>query len=569
MNSTGHVLSVRDLTVTATRDGREREVVARVSLDVAPGEIFGIVGESGSGKTMLTKAATGLLPGTARVSAGTIEILGRDVTNADARAWRSIHAHHIGVIFQNAATALNPRMTVFSQVREALPATRERGRLADARRVRELLETVEIDQAARRLRQYPHELSGGIAQRVVIAMALARDPKLLVADEATTALDAVVQRQILDLIGSLRRSRDLSVVLISHNLDVVRDRCDRTVVMRRGEVVEAGDTRGLLTTPVHPYTRELLAASPSVLLSGPRLHERPAPPTGEPPVVSVRQVTKRYAPQAKSPGGGPRTRPRAAVEAVSLAVHPGEIVGLVGASGSGKTTTARMLVGLVTPDTGTVQFDGRDVTGLSRRERAMWRRDVQFVFQDNYGALNPRYTVAESVLEPLRASGRTLPELGWTGLGEVLSAVGLDAGFAGRHPRQLSGGERQRVGIARALVSRPKLIVADEPVSALDATIQKRILDLIIELNRSHGTAFLVISHDLGVIAYLCSRVLVMNEGEVVEHGDVASVLGAPRHPYTAELIAAVAAGGVLAATSAGAADQAGAEITESRRAAS
>lgn len=534
------VLSVRDLTITATRDGVDRDVVRNVNLTVESGQIFGIVGESGSGKTLLTKAATGLLPHTARVSGGSIEILGQHVAAASAEQWRSIHANDIGVIFQNASTALNPRMTIFSQVREALAKAPGRTRLDDARQVRALLDSVEIDRATQRLRQYPHELSGGIAQRVVIAMALARNPKLVIADEATTALDAVVQRQILDLIGAIRAERELAVILISHDLDVVRDHCDDIAVMQAGQIVETGRTEELLSSPSQRYTRELLAASPSALLAAAQSERSTEDVSHTVPIISVEDVTKNFGATGWISALRRRQATAAAVKSVDLQVHPGEIVGLVGASGSGKTTTARMFVDLVQPDSGTVRFNGQDARSLSRREKAQRRREVQYVFQDSYGAFNPRYSVAESILEPLIGTGQELHDHQWSGIDELLTTVGLDPQFAERYPRQLSGGERQRVGIARALVTRPRLIVADEPVSALDVTVQKKILDLIHDLNETHKTSFLVISHDLGVISYLCSRVAVMNAGEIVERGKMREVLGNPTHPYTRQLVAAV-----------------------------
>ncbi|WNI14234.1 ABC transporter ATP-binding protein [Actinacidiphila sp. ITFR-21] len=534
--ATGEAIVVRGLRLDVRGDltGGSRTVVHDISFTVRSGASFGIVGESGSGKTLTTRALAGLLPSAATVSGGSIRVLGEEYANATADRWRELHQRSVGVVFQNPMTSLNPRMTVFAQLREALPSGRPRGRADDARRVLELLESVRVPAAPARLRQYPHELSGGIAQRVAIAMSLARNPSILIADEPTTALDATTQTQVLDLLDELRTSNALTVVLVSHDLDVVRDRCDDVAVMRGGEIVESGTTAAVATAPAAPYTRELLASTPRALAS-----RRDRDTAGhrdlagkDTPVLELTEVSKSF--------DRPRRRgDRAqawAVDAVSLAVRPGEIVGLVGESGSGKTTTARIAVGLVEPDRGGVRYDGAPVHGGSRETRARWRDKVQFVFQDSYSALNPRYTVGQCVLEPLLGGRPPSTDEERERARHVLVEVGLDPDYTDRRPHQLSGGERQRVGIARALVRQPRLIIADEPVSALDVTVQRRILDLIVELNRRSGTAFLVISHDLGVIGYLCDRVAVMQHGRIIEHGAVDEVLRNPRADFTRQL---------------------------------
>ncbi|MEW2521422.1 ABC transporter ATP-binding protein [Actinacidiphila alni] len=534
--ATDEAIVVRDLRVDVRGHfaGGPRTVLHDISFTVRSGASFGIVGESGSGKTLTTRALAGLLPSAAAVSGGSIRVLGEEYANASADRWREVHQRSVGVVFQNPMTSLNPRMTVFAQLREALPSGRSRGRTTDARRVLELLDSVRVPAAAERLRQYPHELSGGIAQRVAIAMSLARNPSILIADEPTTALDATTQTQVLDLLDELRTSNALTVVLVSHDLDVVRDRCDHVAVMRAGEIVESGTTAAVVTAPTAPYTRELLASTPAALTSRRDRHAEGHRAFGgkDTPVLELTDVSKSF---GRARRRGDRTQTWA-VDEVSLAVRPGEIVGLVGESGSGKTTTARIAIGLVAPDRGEVRYDGVPVRGGGREARAQWRDKVQFVFQDSYSALNPRYTVGQCVLEPLLGGRRPSTDDERERARRVLTEVGLDPDFTDRRPHQLSGGERQRVGIARALVKQPRLIIADEPVSALDVTVQRKILDLIVELNRKSGTAFLVISHDLGVIGYLCDRVAVMQDGRIVEHGAVDDVLRNPRADFTRQL---------------------------------
>lgn len=534
---TGTAIALRNLRIGIATGGtgQVRPVVHGISLAVERGEFFGIAGESGSGKTLTTRAIAGLLP-PAAVPEGGIEILGTDYSTATEIDWRNAHRHTLGVVFQNPMTSLNPRMTIYAQLREALPPRDNRRRQHDARRIAELLDQVKVPQAAERLRQFPHELSGGIAQRVAIAMALARQPAILIADEPTTALDATTQVQVLDLLDELRVINDLTVVLVSHDLDVIRDRCDHVAVMRSGEIVEQGTTAAIVSAPSADYTRELLAAAPTSLLTSE--HARPHAAkagdeaAGDPPILEFRNVRKSYHSARRAADG----RSRAAVDDLSLAVGPGEVVGIVGESGSGKTTTARMGVGLTPPDSGDILFDGRPLRQAPREVSRAWRNDVQYVFQDNYAALNPRYTVGQCVLEPVLNGKRPRSAADRSRAEQILTTVGLEPAYIDRHPHQLSGGERQRVGIARALVREPRLIIADEPVSALDVTVQKRILDLILRLNRNRGMAFLIISHDLGVVSYLCDRVAVMQDGRIVEQGDVPTVLHAPSTDFTRQL---------------------------------
>ncbi|MBO1077700.1 dipeptide ABC transporter ATP-binding protein [Roseomonas haemaphysalidis] len=527
------VLDLRDLRVEI---GAVR-AVRGVSLRIARGEVLGLVGESGSGKSMTALSIAGLTPAAARISVGHLSVAGQVLARTTPAEWRRLRRDVVGFVFQNAMRALNPRLTVGALIREALPAG-EQDAVTAHRRALALMEDVGIDRARDRLSQYPHELSGGLAQRVVIALALARRPKLLIADEPTTALDVSVQAQILDLIDRLRREHGLGVLLVSHDLEVIGDRADRVAVMYAGEIVEAGPCRDVIGRPSHDYTRSLLAATPGRLIADRAEQVAPAPRPRSRPLAEAVGVSRSFA------AGGLRlpwrpARRRDAVRDVTVTVRPGESLGIVGESGSGKTTLARMLVGLETPDTGDIRFDGREVRGLDAAEKAGWRRDVQFIFQDNAAALDPRHTIGHSILEPLSLRSLSRAEQD-ARLRKVLEEVSLPAGFATRRPHQLSGGQRQRVGIARALISDPRLIIADEPVSALDVSVQAVIMKLLNRLRAQRGISYVVISHDIGVIRYLCDRIAVMRHGQVVEAGDTLQVLDDPQHAYTRNLLDAV-----------------------------
>ncbi len=544
------ILDLRDLRVEIPTAGGVVQAVRGVSLRVARGEVLGLVGESGSGKSMTALSIAGLTPPSARVGFAYLAVGGRNLAGGvrvGSRAapggssndeWRALRRDALGFVFQSPMRALNPRLTVGALLREALPQRDRSARVAHARSLA-LMDAVGIDRARERLSQYPHELSGGLAQRVVIALALARDPQLLIADEPTTALDVSVQAQILDLLDALRRERGLGVLLISHDLEVIGDRADRVCVMRAGEIVEEGTCAAVMGQPVHPYTRALLAATPVRLIA-----ERPAEAEPDARPAAAAPLLKALAVSRGFPLGGLRlpwqpARRRLAVREVSLAVRPGESLGIVGESGSGKTTLARMLVGLDRPDRGQVRFDGCDVRGLNGPGRERWHQEMQFVFQDTAAALDPCHPVGESVVEPLAARGVSREERA-SRLARVLEEVGLAPEFATRRPHQLSGGQRQRVGSARVLVSDPRLIVADEPVSALDVSVQAVILRLLNRLRAQRGMGYVVISHDIGVIRYVCERIVVIRRGEIVEGGETARVLDDPRHAYTRELLAAV-----------------------------
>ncbi|MFC5950492.1 dipeptide ABC transporter ATP-binding protein [Pseudonocardia lutea] len=521
----GHpLLEVTDLRTRI----KEADVVDGVSLTVGRGETVGLVGESGSGKTLTALSVVGLLPRAARVVGGRVALDGQDLLALTDKRRRAMLADDVGVIFQNPTVALNPRLTVGAQLREALPAGLRRDRAGARRRVVELLDQVGIARGAERLTAYPHEFSGGLNQRIMIAIAIARSPRLLVADEPTTALDVSVQAQVLDLLDTLRADLGLGVLLVTHDVGVVADRADRVAVMHAGRIVEQATTAEVLERPAHERTRSLLA-------NVPRLDD-PAPPpvaAGGRPVLEVRGAVRQF----RSGGGAPIR----AVDGVDLVLHPGQALGLVGESGSGKTTLARLVVGLDRPTEGTVLHDGDDPHTLDGAGRARWRRRVQYVFQDPYGSLDPRLTVDRIIGEPIELSGTPAERRARRErIEELLAEVDLPASFAARRPDQLSGGQRQRVAIARALALDPTLVVADEPVSALDLSVQATILALLRRLRETRGLTYVVISHDLAVIKGLCTDVAVMQGGRIVERGPTEEVLGRPEHPYTASLLAAV-----------------------------
>ncbi|MYR07711.1 dipeptide ABC transporter ATP-binding protein [Gordonia sp. SID5947] len=534
-------LEVEDLRVTFAYP---RPAVAGISLRVDRGQILALVGESGSGKTMTARAAIGLLPETATAT-GSVKVDGVEVLNRSEKELNAVRGTRVAMIFQEPQTALNPVQTVGWQLRQALRTHRRMSRRDAHQQAVELLRLVEILDPG----QYPHQLSGGQKQRVVIALALANDPVLLLADEPTTALDVSVQREILDLLLRLRDRIDAGILLITHNLGVVADIADRVVVVQLGEVVERGDVFDIFARPTQPYTEQLLAAvptlpspqdDPTVDIDPDSADPESADPEsadGEavtsPAVVQVDNITVRHP-------GRFGSAPRTALAGVSLTVHPAEVVGVVGESGSGKTTLGRTIGGLITPASGRITLGGKDIARLPRAELRTVRRTIAFVPQDPTASLDPRFTVAESIREPLeihRLGGRDQRN---TRVAELLDAVQLPRSFANRLPHELSGGQRQRVALARALSVEPMLLIADEPTSALDVSVQARVLELFAQLQRDLGFAALFISHDLAVVEQVADRVAVLRDGTLVENGDARTVLSAPRADYTRALLAAV-----------------------------
>ncbi|MCE0762408.1 ABC transporter ATP-binding protein [Pseudonocardia kujensis] len=511
-------------------------IVTGVSLQVPAGRAVGLVGESGSGKTLTALAVAGLLPPAVRVVAGGIELAGREVTGLPQKEARAHLAASVGVVFQNPTASLNPRMRIAAQLREALPAGTTRRQARE--RVAELLVAVGIPDVHKTLGAFPHELSGGLNQRVVIAMALARDPKVLLADEPTTALDVSVQAQVLDLLDELRDRLGLGVLLVSHDIGVIADRTDDVYVMSAGQIVESGSTAEVLREPRHDYTRQLLAAMPG-RLDAVRPVGRAAgseDPADEPAQLVLEDVRRTFG--VRSSAGRAQ---HVALDGVGLTVRRGQAIGLVGESGSGKTTLARIVVGLERADSGVVSYEGTPLTRHSREQRRRWRREVQYVFQDPYSSLDPRLTVAQTLREPLEIHHRALSrhELA-ARIDSLLDEVELPRAFRDRHPSELSGGQRQRVGIARALATEPSLIIADEPVSALDLSVQARILRLLARLRVERNLTYLFISHDLAVVRYLCEDLVVLRQGRVVEQGRTDDVLHHPENPYTRALVEAV-----------------------------
>ncbi|NAZ86344.1 dipeptide ABC transporter ATP-binding protein [Kineococcus indalonis] len=535
------LLRVRDLRVSYAARGGRREVVHGASFDVRAGEVVAVVGESGSGKSTTAHAVVGLLAAGGSVDAGSVLLEGEELVGLPERAWRAVRGARVGLVPQDPTLSLNPVQRVGEQVAEALVVHGlAKGAAARARAV-ELLTAAGLPDAAVRARQFPGELSGGMRQRVLIAAALAAGPRLLVADEPTSALDVTVQRQVLDHLELLTRQAGTAVLLITHDLAVAADRASRVVVMSQGEVVEVGSAQQVLTDPRHPYTRSLLAAAPS--LSSARLSARPrtpagasaAPPQPRPgePLVEVRSLVKEFA----LPGRGGVQR---AVSDVSFTVARGETLALVGESGSGKTTTARLVLGLERPTSGEVRFEGRETSRLRGAAWRALRRRAQLVYQNPYASLDPRVPVGETIAEPLRAFGVGDRASRRRRAAELLDDVRLPADVLTRKPAELSGGQRQRVAVARALALEPDLVVCDEPVSALDVSVQAQILELLVQLQADHGLSYLFISHDLAVVRQVSDRVGVVRRGELVEIGATAEVFAHPQHPYTLELLRAI-----------------------------
>ena len=553
------LLKITDLDVEfPTRRGTVK-AAQKVSLNVSAGEVVGLVGESGAGKSTIGNAIIDLLESPGRVAGGSILFEGEELRGRSEAEMRRVRGDRIGMIFQDPQTSLNPLMTVGAQLVETIEKTTElRGAKAEAR-AEELLGQVCITEAKARLKAYPHQFSGGMRQRVVIALALAGDPDLIIADEPTTALDVSIQAQILDLIKNLCRERDLGVIIVTHDIGVIANIADRVVVMYRGEVVETGDVAQILGAPTHEYTKSLIAAVPRADRKLERFNsvdyiEGDTKPfkridvqshwlgqgkreDQSKPAVEVENLNLAFVLQKAILKRNRRMLQ--AVDQVSFTVQTGETFGIVGESGSGKSTVARLIAGLYRPDAGKVSLFGKDVTSAPRSAATVEaRRALQMIFQDPYSSLNARMRVLDIVAEPIRYYKLTGSESETrTVVGDLLDHVGLGAPAALRYPHEFSGGQRQRISIARALASRPRILICDEPTSALDVSVQATILNLLRDLQEELGLTMIFISHDLPVVRQMCDRIAVMRNGQICEVAESETLFNAPTHDYSKHLL--------------------------------
>ncbi len=521
------VLSVENLSIGFRQDGQEIAVVKGVSFEMRHGETLAIVGESGSGKSVTALSTTQLLPDNAKIE-GSIKYNGQELVGASDKKLREIRGNDISYIFQEPMTSLNPLHTIEKQLAEGIMLHQGCAKSEARGLVIDLLEKVGIRDAESRLGAYPHQLSGGQRQRVMIAMALANGPDLLIADEPTTALDVTIQAQILELLVELKHRENMSLMFISHDLGVVRKFADRVCVMKDGEIVEFGETSDIFENPQHPYTQMLLAAEP----------EGRADPIDETiaPIVNTEELRiwfPIYRGLLRRIVGHVQ-----AVNAASLSVRPGETLGIVGESGSGKTTLALAIMRLIASE-GPINFDGTAIQSLTRSQLVPLRRSMQIVFQDPFGSLSPRMTAAQIIAEGLGVHGIDSGQDEREVVAEMMRETGLDPDTMDRYPHEFSGGQRQRIAIARAMVLRPKLVVLDEPTSALDRTVQQQIIELLRNLQKKYGLAYIFISHDLKVVRALSHHVMVMQQGDVVETGTADQVFENPERDYTKQLIAA------------------------------
>jgi len=522
------ILAIRNLSVEVA--GAGNRVVRNLSLDVHAGETVCVVGESGSGKSVTSLAVMGLLPqGILSISAGSIRVEGEDVATASQRRLREMRATRMAMVFQEPMTALNPVHTVGKQVDEVLRLHRKGMSAADRRaKVLDMFQSVHLPDVERIFEAYPHQLSGGQRQRIVIAMALILEPKLLIADEPTTALDVTTQKQILALIKELQVKHKTAVLFITHDFGVVAEISDRIVVMNRGDLIESGTRNEILAEPKQSYTRRLVSSVPSLVPN------RRDAPDGQ-PVLHVKGLGRTYAGKSSMFSRRAAQHVVAATD-VNLTLRKGEILGIVGESGSGKSTVARCIVRLIEPTAGHMMMGGEDLSTLSGSALRPVRRRIQIVFQDPYRSLNPRRTVGESIIEGLLNFGMPRDQA-LKRAGETLTVVGLSPDAMQRYPHQFSGGQRQRICIARALVMDPEILVADEAVSALDVSVQAQVLELLEQVRQRTGVGVLFITHDLRVAAQICDTIMVMQRGKVVETGSAETVLTEPRHEYTRALI--------------------------------
>lgn len=510
------------------------EALRGAGLEIGHGETVALVGESGSGKSTLSHALIGLLPENARITGGKILFGDTDVADWSDRQFRTLRGNRIGLIPQDPTVSLNPVRTIGHQVIEAIRAHRKMPKASAQAEAAELLDRAGIDRPQTRLQQYPHQLSGGMRQRVLIAIAIAGRPDLLIADEPTSALDATVQKKILDYLQELTAELGTSVLLVTHDLGVAADRADRIVVMNGGQIVESGTSEDVLTNPTDAYTRRLVAAAPG--LSEPSRAPAPLPADTE-VLLSAKDLRREFTLPARR--GEPKQTIHA-VDGISFDLLRGETLALVGESGSGKSTTAKLVLGLEKPDAGSITFGGEDVTSLRGEAWRQLRRRAQLIYQNPYASLDPRFSIEQIITEPLDAFRVGSKEQRRKTAAKLLDQVALPEGTLQRRPAELSGGQRQRVAIARALTLSPDLVVCDEPVSALDVSVQAQVLDLLADLQAEQGLTYLFITHDLAVVRHLAHRVAVMRSGQIIETGPTQEIFESAEHPYTRELLESI-----------------------------
>ena len=538
------LLDIDNLHVTFSTRRGPVEAVRGVSLSLAAGETLGIVGESGSGKSVTGFAVTRLLDTSGKITAGRITFRDRDITKMSSAGLREMHGSAMAMIFQNPRGALNPIRAIGQQIADAILAHRKISATEARAEALELLRAVQIRDPEKRMSAYPHELSGGMCQRVMIAMAISSNPALLIADEPTTGLDVTTQKIVMDLLASIAAARGMATILITHDLGLAARYCRRVVVMEQGKLVEQADALTLFRSPQHPYTKRLVAASPTatsrvedlvtgeenLLASVPAL-PRAVPANGTPPLLEVRDLVKRF------------DDGTIGLKSFSMVMAAGESVGLVGESGSGKSTTSRMICRLLDQSEGSINFNGESISHIPSRDfhRAPQRRDIQIVFQDPNDSLNPRFTAFDCIAHPLmRLAGMRNGDALRQRVQECAHRVGLPANLLERFPHQLSGGQKARIGIARAIACEPRLLVLDEPTAALDVSVQAVVLQLLDKLRREDGLAFLFVSHDLNVVRMMCQRTIVLRLGEIVEEGESHALFENPQTAYTRELVEAV-----------------------------
>ncbi|MGV0328857.1 dipeptide ABC transporter ATP-binding protein [Corynebacterium guaraldiae] len=536
-NAAQPLLRVRDLNVSYSTAGGDVSAVQGVNLEVHPGQMTAIVGESGSGKTTSAMAAIGLLPSNATIDAGTITFDGRDITSLRRRQWRELRGRRIGLIPQDPNNSLNPVQTIGASVEEGMRIHKVGTAAERKAKALELLERVGIDDPARRYHQYPHELSGGMKQRVLIAAAVALEPDLIIADEPTSALDVTVQKIILDLLDDMRAELGMGILFITHDLAVAGDRADRVVVMESGQLREEGLAATVLTNPRHDYTKRLLADAPSLTVA-----DAGRAATSRNAVVKTDTTTDRTAgePLVRVEGLTQRFGDFTAVDDISFTVAKGSTHAIVGESGSGKTTTGRSIAMFNTPTSGSITVGGRDIVGLRGKALREERNNIQLVYQNPYGSLDPKQSIGQTVAEPLRNLKGVRASAAKEKAKEFLDLVALNPDYYDRRPRELSGGQRQRVAIARAMIVEPELVILDEAVSALDVTVQAQILRLLARLQEELGLTYIFISHDLAVVNQISDTVSVLSKGQQVESGATAEVFSNPQSPFTQKLIEAI-----------------------------